>query len=434
MHRETESVKNRPIKGKQIYFIYLVLLFLLAGCKEKEVARPVTIKLTTWRGEVDRTDYINSHFTDRYPHITVQHITYNTNEYDKETFFALESGLGADIIQLHSFDRGYAFYKAGYLEELNDLLPELSAFPELPLSAWSTPEGISYALPSMGVTHGIFYNKDIFEEYNRQPPETWEQFLSLCRFFQSKNIVPIAQGTSYPWSLYEVVFSGLGPNFYGGEESRQKLLTGEMKLTDPLFVEAFSQIKKLKPFFPTGHRAFSHDEMRQIFTNRKAAMFIGGSWEVGIFEIIGTLDNIGWFPPPVVRKEDRRQFCYHVDTAFGLNKNSKEKEAALLYLKWLGSHEYARLLMEQFPGRISYTPGAPKGKNPLIIQMMETAENSDITIRTLWQNLSAREPTGNSLIMTALEKLYNDQFTPYQAAEYVQTNLETWYEPFKQQE
>jgi len=443
---------------KSLWWLVVVLLtvsmitaFSLAGCNEEAAApaeeaaeeeaapaegaaegEPVTIILTSWRTEdIERMGRINEVFMQSHPNITVDFQPIKDTEYDAQLTSSLEAGVGADIIWLRSYDPGELIYNGGYISELNDVIDTLADFPEAAINAWATDDGIIYGVPIAGVTHGVFYLESIFNKYGLEEPETWAEFIEVCQTLKDNGETVFAQGTGDGWPLYEVIYSGLGANFYGGEKSRQALMAGEMKLTDEPFVKAFEAMKELQPYFPDGYEAINYVAMQQLFGTGQAAMYIGGSWEIGLFEDSG-LTDLGWFAPPTENAGDTLQYCFHVDMGVGINKDSKNYEAALEYMKWTSTPEFAQLFMSNLPGFFSYTPtpGEYTLENPVAKDVIDAAQGSEITVRTVWEKLSSQDPSGNGLMEEALVKMYTDELTPEEAAAFVQESLETWYEPF----
>ncbi len=421
---------------KKISLLLVVLLifgtFTLSAAGNKEAAggEKVQITFTSWRTEdIERMNRINAVFMEKHPNIEVLFQPINDNEYDAQMRAGLETGTGADIIYLRSYDTGRIVYDGGSIADLNKDLPNLAGFPSAAVKAWSTEDGKIYAVPSVGVTHGVYYHKDIFDKYGLKEPKTWDEFMAVSQTLKDNGEVVFAQGALDDWTCYEVVFSGLGANFYGGEASRQKLMAGEMKLTDKPFLDAFKAVDQLQQFFPKGYQALDYVSMQTMFGTGQAAMFIGGSWELGILEDLGSTD-LGWFAPPVVNKDDTLQYCFHVDAGIAMNSKSKHPKEALEYLKWVSSPEYAQLIMDELPGFFSYTPGDYPLKNAIAKEMIGAASDAVLTVRTVWEKMSAQSPSGNSLMGEAIPKMWKDEFTPEQAAAYVQDGLATWYKPF----
>jgi raffinose/stachyose/melibiose transport system substrate-binding protein len=161
-------------------------------------------------------------------------------------------------------------------------------------------------------------------------------------------------------------------------------------------------------------------------------MFIGGSWEIGLFEDLGLDANaIGWFPPPLPEAGGKLRYCFQVDAGIGLNKASKHLDAALEYIRWVSGPEFATALMDELPGFFSFTPGEVMPANPLARKMYDASDNADNTVRTLWEKLSARSPSGNELMGFALSGMMAGNYSPMEAAGYVQEGLSSWYPPFR---
>jgi raffinose/stachyose/melibiose transport system substrate-binding protein len=416
---------------KQGIKLFCLLCVICLASVSVAVAEDVTLTFGSWRNDdIDMMNRVLDVYNKAHPGVIVDFQPTADTEYDAQLLSGLQAGTGPDIIYLRSFAAGRTVYDGGFLHVLNDDVANLGDYPAAATKAWATEDGQIYGVPIFGVTHGVYYHKEIFDKYGLQEPETWDEFLALCQTLKDNGENVFAQGAMDEWTLYEVVFSGLGANFYGGEKSRQALLAGDMKLTDEPFVKAFEAIDQLQPFLPEGYEALDYVSMQQTFAAGLAAMFIGGSWEIGVFEGLGVTD-MGWFPPPVPNKGDQLSYCFHVDAGVGMNKDSKHFAETLEFIQWTSTPEFAQLMMNEVPGFFAYLPGDYTLTNELAKEMIAAAQGADITIRTTWEKLSDQEPGGNYLINEAIIKMLTDEYTPQQAAEHVQSGLETWYAPFQ---
>lgn len=408
--------------------ILLVVSFALGVSAEE----PVTLIFSSWRCEdIDAMDRINAIFTKEHPNIVINFQPIKNTEYDAQLISSLQAGVGPDVMFVRPYDGGRIVYNSGFLYELNDDMPVLKTFPQAAKDAWSTEKGIIYAVPSAGVIHGVFYNKEIFDKYGLKEPTTWAEFLDICKTLKSKGERVLAAGYRDQWTFYDVLYPGLGPNFYGGEKSRQKLMAGEMKWTDEPFVKAFRKIKELEPYFPKGATGITYPDSQQMFITGQAAIYYGGSWEIGTFERMEPDFEIGWFPPPVEHKGDTIQLSFHVDCAVGMNKATKHPKETLEYLKWVATPEYAQAFMNNLPGFFPYAPGNFILDNPLAKEIIDVVSKADITVRPTYEKLSAQDPSGTILLGEAVFRLLTDEYSPEEAAAHVQSGLELWYEPFK---
>ncbi|MBN2073035.1 MAG: extracellular solute-binding protein [Actinobacteria bacterium] len=446
---------------KKIIFLLLVILFTVSmlfmgsGCKEEaaaaeeetageeaapeeeemeeaeepeEEAEVVTLKYTSLRTEdVDRVNRINAVFMEKYPNIIVEFEPVKNTEYDAYLKTSLETGVGADIVMLRSYDGGRQIYDGGYLVELNDMIPNFDEFTGNSVGAWKTEDGVIYGVPYFGSITGVWYNKDIFAEYNLKPPAIWDELLSICGTLKDNGEVVFAHGTNEPWVLTETLYCDLGPNFYGGEESRQKLINREIKFTDERFIKAFDALYGLVDYFPVGYEAIDYVTMQQMFCNEQAAMFIAGSWELGVIEDAGV--NAGWFGPPVENEGDRMQYAFYADLALGINKDSPHVEEALTYLKWVATAEHASLLANELPGMYPTMTIDFKIDNTLSQDIIDIAKRDDVdtTGQLMWEKLSSQEPSGAGLLDEVCQKFLNGDMTSTEAVEYVQKGLDTWY-------
>lgn len=97
----------------------------------------------------------------------------------------------------------------------------------------NTIDGKLVAIPQEVVAYGLFINKDMFDEYNLQLPETPEEFLECCRVFKENGIeTPIGANR---WWLETFVFAqGFADMYNGGDTEAEiaKLNSGESKYSD----------------------------------------------------------------------------------------------------------------------------------------------------------------------------------------------------------
>jgi raffinose/stachyose/melibiose transport system substrate-binding protein len=126
----------------------------------------------------------------------------------------------------------------GFLQPLTE--KQLENFSHDARRAWTTDDGkTTYCLPVAYVIHGIFYNKQIFRQLQIEPPQTLAEFMDRLQKVASAGVAtPLALGTADMWESTQVIFTGMGPNFWGGEKGRQGLLNGTKKFTDPEFIKA----------------------------------------------------------------------------------------------------------------------------------------------------------------------------------------------------
>lgn len=94
-------------------------------------------------------------------------------------------------------------------------------------------DGKLVAIPQEVVAHGLFVNKDLFDKYSLELPETPEDLLECCRVFQENGIeTPIGANR---WWLENFVFAQAYADLYNGGNTAaeiEALNNGESKYSD----------------------------------------------------------------------------------------------------------------------------------------------------------------------------------------------------------
>jgi len=396
---------------------------------EEVSGEPVVLTSASWRAEdVDSMTKINAVFTEGNPNIIVEFNPLKVDDYYAALGTALTTASGVpDLFGTQGWDIAQRMYEGGYLSPLNDLVPELVDYTEVATGPFTTEDGIIYAGVFAAVGNGVYYNKDIFDEYGLTEPETWDELWEIAETLKDNGVVAFSTGSLDSWTLETFEFDGLGPAFWGGEAGRKEWVAGTAKFTDPQFVAAFEAMDNLKPYLADGFEAINYTAESSMFVTEQSAMFFGGTWEIRPFQNQGATFNMGWFPCHKVNKSDKYQMCWVPGKAWGLYSESPYQEEAAKYLAWLITEEGNQAIHAQLPGFFGYTLGDYSFGDPLADEMFtiaNDAEQTELTIRVTNEYLDKTEPTGVSLLREALQLMMNGDMTPYEAAEHVQSGLE----------
>jgi len=152
--------------------------------------------------------------------------------------------------------------------------------------AWQTDDGKdTYCVPMASVIHGFFYNKKVFAELGLNPPVTEADFFNvLDKVKAAGKVAPIAMGTADQWETHQIVYTGIGPNYWKGEEGRKALIAGKKKFTDPEFVKTWDVMGKWANYLPKGYQAQTYGDSQNLFGSGRAAIYPAGSWDISYFE------------------------------------------------------------------------------------------------------------------------------------------------------
>jgi len=208
-----------------------------------------------------------------------------------------------------------------------------------------------YAVPTSFAIVALFYNKQIFKQYNLTPPRTYEELLSVIRVLTMHKVTPFAFGAKTPWTAAQ--FSEMVANRIGGNEPYDAIMEGRGSWLHPSFIETGYVMQELREAgaFPPQFLELDNDAVNLMFRQGQAAMLVTGSWAINqlIAEDSEVKDSIGVIPFPVFTdgKGDVDTWLGQTSVNFAINAEAKDKAAAIELLKMFTSEKYQRKIAEQ---------------------------------------------------------------------------------------
>lgn len=415
-------------KQRLILLLLVAVLGVLFTSALGASAEPVTLTLGSWRvDDVEQVNRLLDAFHQSHPDIRIRFNPTNPPDYNAVLRTQLTGGTGPDLMYVRSFKVGQDLFAEGYLEPLMGLAGLEENFSEGSLAAWGL-DGVSFAVPFMAVSHGIYYNVDLFNKHNLEIPETWEELLQVAETLQVAGVIPFSNGSKDEWDMNEIVFMNLLPNFIGAREARLEYEMGVVPFNDEKMVAAFQGLQDIAPFLPQGQEGVSYYDAQQLFLLGRAAMFFGGSWDVAFF--VSSEPDFEWSvfstPAPAGRPT---VVTFHPDAGLGLNSASPHKEAGLTFLSWLTTVEAAQILADEIPGFYPLNETSITLQDKHANDFYALHEGKDVDARFVWPELQSGDPDGYLLTQTAALAVVKGSMTPQQAADYLQEGLETWFTP-----
>jgi raffinose/stachyose/melibiose transport system substrate-binding protein len=131
--------------------------------------------------------------------------------------------------------------------------------------------------------------------------------------------------------------------------------------------------------------------------------------------------------PPVAKQGDGCFFTDHTDIGMGLNPASKNKEAAMAFLQWLTTPQFAELYTNSLPGFFSLSNHFFDVTNPAAKEMMEWRDQCDSTIRVATQILSRGTPKLGDELAEVSQAVLLGKMEPKAAADRLEQGLKGWY-------
>lgn len=363
-------------------FICLAMLFAMSSA-----FADVQLTMGSWR--IDDTEKVQA-MLDKYAEISGVKIKFEgtqSSQYNANLRLQLENGTGPDLYYARSYKTGIELFENGFAMDCTNIKGVMENFTDGSRDPWQTPDGKMFAVPFAAVSQVIYYNTKMFEELNLQVPNTWEEFMTVCKTLKDAGKTPLANGIADKWDVLECVFLGMLPNYIGGVDGRKPYETGEKKMNDEAFTKAIADFATLAQYLPDGFQAIGNNDANALFGTEQAAMLIDGSWSGGTIGESFGLEHYGAFAFPVP-DGGQKGMCFHPDFAITGNPATQHKEEVEAFLTWLASPEGAQIAADSLPVGFFPMINAPIKINSEIGQDILNLNEGRVTdARMIWAKL-----------------------------------------------
>ncbi|CAH1658696.1 MAG: extracellular solute-binding protein [Chelatococcus sp.] len=274
----------------------------------------------------------------------------NTDQIQTTTRVQLGAGTAPDVITVwpgsgNPLSVGQ-IAPAGYLMDLTSQNFG-AAVPELLQESFFV-NGKSYFLPTTVSLIGTYANLKVVKELGLEQPTTWSEFLAFCQKVKDAGKIPLALGNGSPWVTQLVTYAlvattGFARNPTLAEDMRAGKLTFANSDGWREALEKYMELNK-RGFFNPNPNGTSYDEALQMVGSGEAAMSILTSPSTkGILNFAGHRDFIIW-PTPATDNPQETRVPSSLGNSLGINAKTRNPEAALAFLKFMGSPEMLSLM------------------------------------------------------------------------------------------
>jgi raffinose/stachyose/melibiose transport system substrate-binding protein len=388
-----------------------------------------TLEVWSWRTEdVDEYEKIFDAYEAQHDGVTVEFKPYVATEYDTILSTGLSAEGGPDVAQLRAYGGLQPLCEAGRLVELDDQDVDTSGIRDDVLQgARCESDGGLYGVPFASQALVVYYNKAIFEEHGLAEPSTWQELMDLSRTLQEHGVTPYAVTGKDNWVLPMLHDLFAAPR-YGGPEFEEAVQEGGTDFTDPDYVASIETLDEVTPYFPEDVVGVDYATAQTLFTSEKAAMYPGGSFELAFFQDQNPDLEMGVFavPPPPGALVDQPLTPGWVDSSFGVNSASPDKEEALELVRWMASQEFGQLVSDELK-QLNPVEGVTPG-DPLLEEISQLYTGSP-TPYLLLVDFRYGEPTGTDLMAAGLQSMLLGDTGPSEVATKLQKGVAQWFEP-----
>lgn len=245
----------------------------------------------------------------------------------------------------------YEYAKAGYIENLEGYLndpvmtPEWYDYEDILLAfrdGIASVDGEAYLLPVAGESRFVAYRTDLFEEHGKKPPETLDEWLELCQYFQE------AGNGEY----YGISFRGAAGTLVGSAHmavaycfSDTPIIdpaTGKYQLDSPESVQSIQYILDLAKCSSPDIASMNHEDSAALFAQGKCAMWFDATSLAYMVEDPASstvAGNVGYFDIPSGPAGESGAVA---GWSLGIPTDSQNKEAAYAFSMYMTSRGTAK--------------------------------------------------------------------------------------------
>lgn len=388
----------------------------------------VTLSVWSWRTEdVAAYDAIFDVYEKAHPGVKVDFKAFKNTEYNQILTTGLAGSNGPDVVQVRSYGQLQPTIASGSLVPLDSTVDLSSWDANVVKSAEGKEDGKLYAVPLAQQTLQMFYNKDLFAKQGLTPPTTWAQFVEVNARLKEQGITPMAVGAKDSWTL-PIVHQVLAAPRFGGAAFEKAVLSGQKTFTDPDWVASVDELKALKPYLPDSAVGVAYTDAQILFTSGKAAMFPGGSFELGFFQKQNPALKMGVFqvPAPNGSPTTAPTTTGYADGAFGVSTRSDAQQASKDLVAWMATKEFGQLVADKVK-QLSAVPGVTY-TDPLLKQMADSyAKNPSPYL--LLVDFRYGTPSGTDVLGTGLQELLLGKKDAAAVSSDLQTGVSQWFKP-----
>lgn len=311
----------------------LTMVLSIAGCGTSS-SKKTTIEIVSYKQEAATYfDKVAKEFNATHSDIELKISSPNDAVTVMKTRFIREDY--PDIIGIGGDATFSEFVDAGILADVSDfsgMKMIKKAYIDMLDQLEYVPTKGTYGVPYVANASGILYNKDIFDKYGYEVPNTWNELMALCRQMKEDGVLPFYFGykdtwtTLAPWNSLAVSLAPVN--------TTQNVNAGKTTFTKE-YDETAQKIKTLLKYGEKEVAAYGYNDACTAFAKGQSAMYTIGSYAIPQILSSNPKMNIGSFVMPANNDKNKNYLNSGIDLMFGVTKACKNKKAAYTVLEYL---------------------------------------------------------------------------------------------------
>ncbi|HET6379888.1 MAG TPA: ABC transporter substrate-binding protein [candidate division Zixibacteria bacterium] len=240
-----------------------------------------TVILSGWQASPEEGELLQQMFDgfeEAYPEVTIDYQPVS-GDYAQQRIADFSAGTPPDVFYVDS-SLAPDWIEEGFLLPLDDYIAQTgfdtSQFYEGYLDAFRGPDGMIYGLPKDASTLALFYNPDMFEAANVEPPTTWEELAAAAEALTTDEVAGICLSPDLARVLAFVYQAG--GSIYNDDFSEVTFDSDETREALEFYMSFFENGSGRSP------AQIGAGWCGEAFDTERAAMAIEGNWLIPVLE------------------------------------------------------------------------------------------------------------------------------------------------------
>lgn len=236
--------------------------------------------------------------------------------------------------------------KAGVLVDMSKESFTKTTMPQYQKMITSISKGGKLdAVPYATNASGVVYNKDLFKKAGiTKTPTTWNELMKDAKTLKAHGITPFELPFQDSWTTMGV-FNQISSNMVSSSWIKER------KNNKTTFASSYKPVMtkylEISKYAQKDYMGTSYNDGTKALAEGKAAMMINGNFVIPQAKQTKKNVNLDMFELPVNNDSSKNKVTSGIDVAFAVSKNTKNKAAAMKFVKFMMTKKNAKLYNDE---------------------------------------------------------------------------------------
>jgi multiple sugar transport system substrate-binding protein len=243
------------------------------------------------------------------------------------------------------------FASQGLAGDISDVWDKIGAdFSDSFKKASTGDDGKQYFVPIYNYPWVLMYRKSVWDERGYAVPTTMDELMTLANTMKSDGLDPIAFADKDGWPAMGT-FDILNMRT-NGYDFHVSLMAGKESWQDAKVKQVFDTWASLLPYHQAGSLGRTWQEAAQTLVQKKAGMYLLGTFASQQFTDPADLEDLDFFAFPAVNSENGTDSIDAPIDGFMMASKPKNEAGAKALLEYLASADAENIYLKTDPGDV----------------------------------------------------------------------------------